>query len=85
MLHAGVCLVISEGRDEFPNLKGKVLENLHIFRHPLDGTEIHIDFSDGTSFSCCVTTTQKTQASLLRCGGAGEPQVLKHLLDEPQG
>ena len=49
-----------------------------------DGTEIHIDFSDGTTFSCCVTAAQKTEANLLRCGGAGEPETLKRLIEEPK-
>ena len=66
----------------FPDLKGKVIENLSIFRDPLDGTEIQIDFADGTSFSCCVSTMQKTQASLLRCGGAGEPELLQSLIPD---
>ena len=72
-----------EGHDNFPDLRGKVIESLNIFLNQSDWTEIHIDFSDGTTFSCCVTTAQKTEACLLRCGGAGEPEMLKRLLDEP--
>lgn len=64
----------------FPELKGKVIDGLSVKQDRLDGTEVHIDFSDGTSFSCCVTSNQRTEASLLRCGGPGDPELLKHLL-----
>ena len=74
-----------ESREHLPDLKGKVIAEAKIYRDPLDGTEIHLDFSDGTTFSCCVTTTQRTEASLIRCGGAGEPEVLKLLVGEPRG
>ena len=74
-----------ESREHLPDLKGKVIAEAKIYRDPLDGTEIHIDFSDGTTFSCCVITTQRTEASLIRCGGAGEPEVLKPLVGEPKG
>ncbi len=61
---------------ECPELIGKVVRSLKIYRHRFDGTEIHIDFADGTSFSCCVANYQKTEASHVICGGPGEPEVL---------
>ena len=71
---------MSDEVSKFPELKGKVIEGLSVSRDRTEGTEVHIEFSDGTSFSCCVTSRQKTEASLLRCGGSGDPEVLKRLL-----
>jgi hypothetical protein len=61
---------------ECPEVTGKTIRVLKIYRDPIEGTEMHIDFSDGTSFSCCVAARQSTEASLVVCGGPGEPEVL---------
>ena len=65
---------------ECPQVIGKTIQALRIFRDPADGTEIQIDFEDGTSLSCCVASRQITEASLMILGGAGEPEVLHRLL-----
>jgi hypothetical protein len=64
---------------ECPEVIGKTIQALRIFRDPTDGTEIQIDFKDGTSFSCCVASRQTTEASLMILGGPGEPEVLHRL------
>jgi len=60
---------------ECPDLCGKTIQTLKIFRDLADGTEIQIDFTDGSSFVCCVETRTKVEASLLVCG-TGEPKIL---------
>jgi hypothetical protein len=35
---------------ECTELTGKVVQSLKIYRDRIDGTEIHIDFTDGTRF-----------------------------------
>ena len=64
---------------ECPQVIGKTIQALRIFRDPADGTEIQIDFEDGTSFSCCVASRQTTEASLMILGGPGELEVLHRL------
>ena len=64
---------------ECPQVVGKTIQALRIFRDRTDGTEIQIDFQDGTSLSCCVANRQTMEASLMILGGAGEPQVLHRL------
>jgi hypothetical protein len=59
-----------------PDVVGKTIQNLKLYRDAVDGTEIQIDFTDGTSFVCCVENQVKVGASLLVCG-AGEPKVLR--------
>ena len=63
-----------------PQVNGKTIKALTIYRDPSDGTEIQIDFEDGTSFSCCVQSQQTTDARLVICGGPGEPELL-HTFD----
>ena len=60
---------------ECPDLSGKIIQTLNIFRDLADGTEIQINFTDGTSFVCCVETRTKLEADLFVCG-AGEPEIL---------
>ena len=52
---------------ECPDLSGKIIQTLKIFRDLADGTEIQINFTDGTSFVCCVET-RTVEANLLVCG-----------------
>ena len=59
-----------------PDVIGKTIQNLKVFRGTADGTEIQIDFTDGTSFVCCVENQMKVEANLLVCGN-GEPKVLR--------
>ena len=60
---------------ECPELSGKTIRTLRIYRDTSDGTEIQIDLSDGTSFSCCFCSKPVVEAALIR-SGAGEPELL---------
>ena len=71
-------------RDDFiecPEVAGKQIESLRIYKDSGDGTEIQIDFPDGTSFTCCFTANPKLEASVIRAG-VGPPETLhKYALD----
>ena len=62
---------------ECAEVSGKTVSNLSVNQNRMDGTEVQIDFTDGTSFSLCVQSRQRTEANLLICGGPGEPEVLR--------
>lgn len=66
----------SESPTECPAVKGKTIKTLNIFRDTANGTEIQIDFSDGTSFTCLVSNRTEIEANLSICG-TGEPEVLQ--------
>jgi hypothetical protein len=59
-----------------PDVIGKTIQNLKVYRDAGDGTEIQIDFTDGTSYVCCVENQVKVEANLVVCGN-GEPKVLR--------
>jgi hypothetical protein len=59
-----------------PDVSGKTIKTLNIFRDTTNGTEIQIDFSDGTSFTCLVSNRTEVEANLSVCR-AGEPEVLR--------
>jgi hypothetical protein len=40
---------------ECADLSGKTIQTLRIYKDTGDGTEIQIELTDGTSFSCCVS------------------------------
>ena len=67
----------SESAVECAEVSGKIVKTLKIHQDPADGTEVHIDFTDGTSLSVSVMNQQKTDARLLLCGGPGEPELLQ--------
>ena len=60
---------------ECPEVAGKQIESLRIYKDLGDGTEIQIDFLDGTSFACCFAVNPKLEASVIRTG-VGPPEVL---------
>ena len=62
---------------ECVEVSGKTVRTLSIRQSRIDGTEVQIDFTDGTSLSLCVVPQQKTKANLLICGGPGEPELLR--------
>ncbi len=71
----------SDGPTECSTLSGKTIKTLNIFRATTNGTEIQIDFTDGTSFNCLVSNRTEIEANLSLCG-AGEPQVLEQYLSK---
>jgi hypothetical protein len=69
--------MMDDAATECPEVIGKVVKSLKISQGRLEGTEVHLDFADGTTLSVSVTPVQKTEASLLICGGPGEPELLR--------
>lgn len=66
---------------ECSEVAGKQIEALRIYKDTGDGTELQIDFPDGTSFTCCFATKPAIEASMIR-PGAGPPEILqKYNLD----
>jgi hypothetical protein len=59
-----------------PDVVGKTIQDLKLYRDPVDGAEIQIDFTDGTSFVCCIENQVKMEANLFVCGN-GEPTFLR--------
>lgn len=71
---------------ECPEVSGKTVKTLKMYQNPVDGTEVQLDFTDGTTLSLCVSAMQRTEASLVVCGGPGEPELLhKYELDSTFG
>ena len=66
-----------EASIECPEVRGKTVKTLKIYQAQPDGTEVHLDFTDGTTLSLCVSAMQRTEASLVVCGGPGEPEILR--------
>ena len=61
---------------ECPELSGKTILALRVLQSQADGDEVLIDFTDGTSFSCCLVTKSVVTASLFR-PSAGTPEVIR--------
>ena len=61
---------------ECTEIAGKTVKSAKIYEDALDGCETVIEFTDGTSFSSCVSSRQTIKATLLR-GGVGTPQILQ--------
>ena len=60
---------------ECSQVSGKTIQSLRIYKDTGDGTELQIDLTDGTSFSCSFTVKPVVEASVIRAG-SGEPEVL---------
>ena len=69
-------LISRDNPVDCPDVIGKIIQALKVYRDAVDGTEIKIDFTDGTSLVCCVENQMKVNANLLVCGN-GEPRVLR--------
>ncbi len=61
---------------ECPELSGKTIQTLRIHRDAGDGTDIQIELTDGTSFSCCLSHQPSVKASLYK-GGIGTPETIR--------
>ena len=55
---------------------GKTIQALRIYRDCGDGTELQIDFPDGTTFTCCFCMKPAVEAGLIR-PGTGHPEILR--------
>jgi hypothetical protein len=60
---------------ECPQISGKTIQSLRIYKDTGDGTELQIDLTDGTSFSCSFSVKPVVEASVIRAG-SGEPEVM---------
>ena len=61
---------------ECSELSGKTIQTLRIYKDTGDGTDVHIELTDGTSFSCCLSNQPAVKASLYR-GGVGTPETIR--------
>ena len=59
-----------------PEVEGKTIRSMNLMLSSSGETEVHIDFTDGTSFSSTTCQRLKLDAELY-IGGSGEPQVLR--------
>jgi len=62
---------------ECPELSGKTIQTFRIHKDTGDGTNLQIELSDGTSFSCCLNLRPDVKASLYR-GGVGTPETIRN-------
>ena len=61
---------------ECTEVVGKTIKTLKIYEDDVDGCETLIEFTDGTSFSSCVTYQATVKGTLFK-GGVGTPQVIR--------
>jgi len=57
-------------------LSGKTIQTLRIHKDTGDGTNLQIELTDGTSFSCCLNHRLDVEALLYR-GGVGTPEIIR--------
>jgi hypothetical protein len=67
---------MTEEYAEVPEVVGKVVKSIKLYRSDPDCTELLIDFIDGTSFSCILENKPSIRATLIRTG-IGTPEVLR--------
>lgn len=60
---------------ECPQLSGKTIQSLRIYKDTGDGTELLIDLTDGTSFTFTLCMKPTAEAAHIR-SGVGEPEIL---------
>ena len=61
---------------ECPELSGKTIQTLRIYRDTGDGTDVQIELTDGTSFTCSLSHEPTVKASLYK-GGVGTPLTIR--------
>ncbi len=61
---------------ECQELSGKTIQTLRIYRDTGDGTDVQIELTDGTSFTCSLSHEPTVRASLYK-GGVGTPQTIR--------
>ena len=60
---------------ECPELAGKTIQTFRVHRDTGDGTNVEIQLTDGTSFSCVLSIRPEVNTTLYR-GGVGTPEIL---------
>ncbi len=66
---------------ECPEVAGKTIKTLRIYKDTGDGNELQIDLTDGSSFNCCFSVKTNIEASLLRPGPGESERVHGYHLD----
>jgi hypothetical protein len=66
---------MSDDYIECPQISGKTIKALRIYKDTGDGTEVLIDLTDGTSFSFTLSIKPALEAAVIRAG-VGEPEIL---------
>jgi hypothetical protein len=61
---------------ECAELSGKTIRTLRIYKDTGDGTGVHIELTDGTSFTCSLCHQPTVRASLYR-DGVGSPEIIR--------
>jgi hypothetical protein len=61
---------------ECTELSGKTIQTLRIHKDAGDGTNVQIELTDGTNFSCCLSSRPTVEASLYK-GGVGTPEAIR--------
>jgi len=67
---------MQENYVERPDLFGKTIQTLRIYKDTSDGTDVTIELTDGTTFTCSLSHQPTVRASLCR-GGVGTPQTIR--------
>ena len=62
---------------ECPELSGKTIQTVRLYGNLDNGTEMQIDLTDGTSFSCTLRNRPALEVILFE-GGTGCPKVLRN-------
>jgi hypothetical protein len=62
---------------ECPELSGKTIQTLRIHKDTREGTDVQIDLTDGTSFTCSFCHQPAVRASLYKCG-VGTPETIRN-------
>lgn len=60
---------------EISEIRSKTIESVRIYKSTSEGTEMQIDLTDGTSFSCSFCMTPSYEARLIR-RDSSLPQIL---------
>ncbi len=58
-----------------PQISGKIIKALRIYKDTGDGTEVLIDLADGTSLKISLSIRPTVEAAIIRAG-VGEPEIL---------
>jgi len=61
---------------ECPELSGKTIQALRIYKDAGDGTDVQIQLTDGTNFICSLGHQPALRAALYK-GGVGTPQTIR--------
>ena len=66
---------------ECPELRGKTIKRVRVYRDTGEGTEMQIDLVDGTSFACSFCVTPVFEAKLIRAGVDGTETLFVYELE----